>query len=321
MPVTRREFLVSSVAAAAAGVIVPCPIARLHARPQTPPAQQPAPLNPVFTPVRRNVGIYTCRGGTIAHLINAGGVVVVDSQYPDAAKLCLDGLRERTGGRPVYVLINTHHHADHTGGNVAFKPVTGQIVAHAKVPELQRIANAQAATPAEQAYATVTFDGAWNRAVGDETIKAAAFTPAHTGGDIVVHFEKANVVHVGDLVFNRLQAYVDRTPGGASAVHWITAVENILKTYPADAVYVFGHAAAKFQVTGTRADVVVMRDYLTALVAFVRAEIKAGKTRDQIVAIREVLKGFDDHGPLSARALTGTYDELAGTDLGALSMT
>jgi glyoxylase-like metal-dependent hydrolase (beta-lactamase superfamily II) len=142
-------------------------------------------------------------------------------------------------------------------------------------------------------------------------VHATFFGPAHTGGDAAVHFEKANIVHVADLVFNRLQAYVDH-PGGASAISWIAKLEKVASTYPADATYIFGHAAAKFQVTGTKADVLVMRDYLTALVDYVRGEIRAGRSRDAIIASTAVLKGFDDHGPLSARALTGTYDELAG---------
>jgi cyclase len=301
---TRRDFLASSAVAVAAGVIGRGSAARAW--------QQPPPINPVFTPVRRNVGVFTGRGGTIGYLISPAGVLVVDSQYPDAATLCLDGLRERSGGRSIDVLINTHHHADHTGGNVAFKAVTRRIVAQARVPDLQRQANAQATTPTDQVYADTTFPDAWETRVGDETVRAAYFGPAHTGGDAVVHFEQANVVHVGDLVFNRLQAYVDR-PGGASVVHWIAMVEQILNTYPADAVYVFGHASAKFQVTGGRGDLVVMRDYLTALVEYVRGEMKAGRSRDDVLASTAVLKGFEDYGALTTRALTGTYDELAAS--------
>ena len=319
MPLTRRDFLASSVAAGVAAAFGRQ--ATLRAWQQQPPA-----LNPVFTPIRGNVGFFTCRGGTIGYLINKTGVVVVDSQYPVSAPLCIEGLKERAGGRGVDVLINTHHHADHTGGNPQFKAVTKTIVAQARVPALQKEAAAQAVAqaaaqsartgtpappPAEQVDADATFERVWNKAVGDEVVHATYFAPAHTGGDIAVHFEKANVVHVGDLVWNRLQTFVDR-PGGASALQWIPVLEQIAKKYPADAVYVFGHAGAKFPVTGARAEVLMMRDYMTALVDHVRSDIKAGKSRDEIITSTAVLKGFEDFGPLTTRALTGTHDEVVG---------
>jgi glyoxylase-like metal-dependent hydrolase (beta-lactamase superfamily II) len=216
----------------------------------------------------------------------------------------------------VDVLVNTHHHADHTGGNPVFKPVTKTIVAQTRVPALQKQANDTATTPAEQVYADTTFDEVWNHAIGDELVHGRTFTPAHTGGDIVVYFEHANVVHVGDLVWNGLQTFVDR-PGGASAVNWIRMCEQIASTYPRDAIYLCGHAKAGkpgtpgLPVALAQADVLAMRDYVTALVDHVRHEMAAGKSRDEIVSSTAVLPGFDVRGPLTKRALEGTYDELA----------
>ena len=297
---TRRDFLVASAAAAGAAAF-----GRRIA------AQTPA-LTPVFSPVRRNVGIFTAHGGTIGYLVNSDGLVVVDSQYPDGARAFLDGFAPQRGGRTIDVLLNTHHHVDHTGGNPVFKPAVKTIVAQANVPGLQKIANDQAPTPSEQVYADATFDETWNRAIGDEVVHATTFTPAHTGGDSVVYFERANVVHVGDLVWGSLQCYVDRTPGGASATNWIAVTEQIAAKYPADATYAWGHSAARLPVTGTRADVLKMRDYLTALVDYVRAGIRAGKSRDEIINAKDVLPGFEDRGPLTTRALAGTHDELRG---------
>ncbi len=302
--VSRRDFLTTSALAMGAGAFS----RKIFA--QT-PQQTPPPLNPVYTPVRRNVSIFTAKGGTIAYLVNSGGILVVDSQYPDSGKAFIDGLNKETGNRPIDVLINTHHHGDHTGGNVAFKGVAKTIVAQANVPGLQKIANDQAPTPVEQVYADATFTEIWNHGIGDEMVRATKFTPAHTGGDAVVYFEKANVVQVGDLVWGAMQCYVDRTPGGASATNWIKVTEDITKKYPADAIYVWGHSQ-RVPVTGTKADVLKMRDYLTALVEYVRAGIKAGKSRDQIVNSKDVLPGADDRGPLTTRALAGTYDELIG---------
>ena len=303
---SRRGFLKVSGGAIALGSVLGPAASRAAGQQPT-----PAPLTPVFTPLRRNIGFFTARGGTIGYLVNPAGILVVDSQYPDSAKAFLDGLNRQTGGRQIDVLINTHHHADHTGGNPAFKPVTKAIVAQASVPGLQKTANDQAPTPAEQVYADTTFPERWSKTIGDETVHATKFTPAHTGGDAVVYFEQANIVHVGDLVWGALQCYVDRTPGGASALNWMTVTEQIARLYPTDATYIWGHSAANVPVTGTRADVLKMRDYLTALIEYVRTGMKDGKTRDQIINAKDVLPGFEDRGPLTPRALTGTYAELA----------
>ena len=56
---------------------------------------------------------------------------------------------------------------------------------------------------ADQVYASTLFAKEWKTEVGDEVIRATYFGPAHTNGDAIIHFEKANVVHMGDLVFNR----------------------------------------------------------------------------------------------------------------------
>jgi cyclase len=288
-------------------------------RAQTPasPLPQAPSWTPVFTPLRRNLGYFTGRGGTIGYLVNSGGVLVVDSQYPDSAKVFLDGLAERSNHRPVDVLINTHHHIDHTGGNPAFKGVTKTIVAQTRVPALQKQANDVATPPVDQVYADTTFDELWNHAIGDERVHARTFTPAHTGGDIVVHFERANIVHVGDLVWNGIQTFVDR-PGGASAVNWIPVCERIASTYPKDAIYLCGHAkpgkpgVPALPVVLAQADVLAMRDYLTALVEHVRHEIAAGQSREAIISSKDPLAGFEARGPLTPRALEGTYDELAG---------
>ena len=313
---TRRRFLSATGTIVAATSLDRSWPAFAQTTASTAPAQaaapaQPAPWTPVFTPVRRNIGYFTGRGGTIGYLINAGGVGVVDSQYLDSAKVFLAGLDDRSSHRPVDVLLNTHHHADHTGGNPVFKPVTKTIVAQTRVPALQKQANDVATAPIEQVYADSTFDEVWNHGIGDEMLHAKTFTPAHTGGDIVVYFEHANVVHVGDLVWNGLQTFVDR-PGGASAVNWIPMCEQIAAAYPKDAIYLCGHAKKDLPVALAQADVLAMRDYLTALVDHVRHEIAAGKSRDEIVSSTAVLPGFDVRGPLTKRALEGTYDELSG---------
>lgn len=268
----------------------------------------PAPVAPVFTPLRRNVGFFTGRGGTIGYLLADDAVVVVDSQFPDSAALCLAGINERSGGRPVDMLINTHHHGDHTGGNMAFKDATKRVVAHATAATHMRQPPGRPAPTAEQYYPTETFTDVWTATAGDEVLRARHYGRAHTGGDAVITFERANVVHMGDLMFNGRHPVVDR-PAGASLANWISVLERTVADHDADTVYIFGHAGGTQPVTGSRAELGTMRDYLTALLDHVAAERKAGRTREQAVAAEAPLRGFEAHGPLNATILGAAWDD------------
>jgi glyoxylase-like metal-dependent hydrolase (beta-lactamase superfamily II) len=140
-------------------------------------------------------------------------------------------------------------------------------------------------------------------------VQATFCGPAHTGGDSVIVFEKANIVHMGDLVFNRRLPVTDR-PGGCSLRGWIGALERIAKAHDAETRYIFGHARPGFETTGKRADLLYQRDFLSALLEHVRELFKKGRTRDEIVKATPTLKGFEEHGPLSERGLTAAFDEL-----------
>jgi glyoxylase-like metal-dependent hydrolase (beta-lactamase superfamily II) len=313
MSISRREFLAGSAIAAVAGALGRPGLAR--AWQAQAPAQTPAPPpTPVFTPIRRNVGTFTMRGGTIGYLIDPKAIVVVDSQYRDAARVCLDGLRERAPKQPVAFLINTHHHADHTDGNVVFKGVAKHVVAQTKAAEDMHNPPGNPAPTTEQLYPDTTFAQKWDGQAGDERIHARFYGHAHTSGDVVVTFERANVAHMGDLMFNQRHAIVDRA-AGASMKHWITAIDAAMHDHDKDTIYIFGHVgAANLPVSGDRAVMVQFRDYLGAVIDFVQAQVKAGRSRDEILAMRDPLKGFESFGRFpqtNARdPLTCAYEEV-----------
>lgn len=315
----RREFLVRSSLLASAGLVAR---SSLLAQPAA-PAAAPAPLTE-FRPLRRGVGLFTGRGGTIGWLTQPDALVVVDTQFPDTAALCLAGLPGR-GDRLVDVVLNTHHHSDHTGGNGIFKPAARTIVAQANVPGLMFAAAERAAKVekpgagptgpdvSKQTFPDATFSDVWRRDFGDEIVTAQYFGPAHTNGDAVITFEKANVVHVGDLCFNRLYPVIDRS-GGASIKGWIARLEEIVRTYPADAIYICGHGSRQFGVTAQRDELLVLRDYFTALLDYAGKGLAAGKSKAEIATL-ENMPGFPDfHTPRPNRLsqnLGVACDELA----------
>ena len=307
MHIDRRRFIVLS-----SGALAVSPLARAFAQAPAGAPQAPPPVTPAFTDVRRNVGIFTARGGTIGYLINKDGVIVVDTQYADTAKLCVDGLKQKAG-RGVDVVFNTHHHGDHTGGNGVFKADTKKIVAHAKVPELQKMVAASAPpTAAPPVFPDATFDKTWTEKAGDETITATYNGPGHTSGDSIVHFERAHVVHMGDLLFHERHPRVDRA-AGASIRNWVTILEKAAKDFPADAIYIAGHARDGVPPAVDRKAVLHFRDYLSAALAFTQKEIARGQAREAIAATAS-LPGFETYqggGVLTLKGvLEAAFDEL-----------
>jgi cyclase len=312
----RREFIRSSLLLSA-GIAVTRRIAA-----QGIPAPTPVTATE-FRPLRGDVGIFTGRGGTIGWLASKDALAVVDTQFPDTAIVCLRGI-PGIGGRTIDATINTHHHGDHTGGNGVFKPASRVLVAHENVPNLQfeaakraelSVRPAPSSLVVNQVYADTTFSDVWRRELGGEIVTAEYRGPAHTGGDAVIIFEKANVIHMGDLVFNRLYPSVDR-PGGASIRGWIKSLEDSAAAYPADAIYIFGHANPKFGVTGKRGDLLVMRDFLAAVLERVQGEIAAGHDKPTVIAV-ENLPGFPDYdSPMPNRLggiLGAAFDELTAS--------
>jgi glyoxylase-like metal-dependent hydrolase (beta-lactamase superfamily II) len=275
MTSNRREFLATSSLAVAAGMLDPM---RLFA--QQPAAAAP-PTVPMFANLRRNVGIFTARGGTMGWLVTPDAVLVVDSQFADTSQMFLDGMKSRTQ-RKFDVLLNSHHHPDHTGGNKVLRPSVTKIVSHANVPGLQRKQAAAAKSEDAQAYADETFTNDWKVSLGNEIVSAKYYGPGHTSGDVVISFERANVVHMGDLMSHQRHPRVDR-PSGASIRNWLKSLEDVTKDHNNDTIYIFGHSKVGAPVTGSRQDVLRLRDYFSAMLDTVQKGIAAGKSAEEII--------------------------------------
>jgi glyoxylase-like metal-dependent hydrolase (beta-lactamase superfamily II) len=208
------------------------------------------------------------------------------------------------------MLFNTHHHGDHTGGNKAYG--VSKIIAHANCLASHKKVTEGAKTVADQAYATRTFTDTWTEKFGDETIEGRYFGPGHTGGDAVFHFQRANVMHMGDLLFNRAHPNIDRAQG-ARIDNWITVLETVSKRAAADTIVIAGHAKDN-AVRNARAELMHFRNYLTAVLEHARAGVKAGQSKEEIQKLPQ-LKGFEDTVSLNERLTLGfvlgiAYDEV-----------
>ena len=269
----RRTFLASSSAALVAGAFHDWPLFA-QGRPSKPQTK--------FSELRSGTGIFTGRGGTIGWLVTDEGAVVSTASSPARPRHASTGIKSRSR-RGIHVLINTHHHGDHTAGNKIFRPAAKFIVAHANSAEWQRMVGASRRRPeAEQAYPDQTFPNVWQLKIGGEQVVATyyGFAPHQRRRRDRLRLA-ANVVHMGDLVFNRLHPFIDR-PAGASIANWITALDRVPREHSAETIYIFGHGKDGSGVTGSRADLARFRDYLTAVLDYTSRQIAAGKSREEI---------------------------------------
>jgi glyoxylase-like metal-dependent hydrolase (beta-lactamase superfamily II) len=235
--------------------------------------------------VAEGVYMLTGSGGNIGLSVGGSGTFVIDDQFAPLSDKILAAIRAITPD-PVRFVVNTHWHGDHTGGNENMGKAGALVIAHENVRRRMSAEHFSATfnrtTPAspEGALPVVTFTDVvtfhWN---GDE-IRVSHVAPAHTDGDSIVRFVKADVVHMGDLFFNGGYPFIDTSSGGrvdgviAAADQTLAAIGEKTRIIP-------GHGPL-----ATRADLQSYRDTLKLLrdrIAKLKAE---GKSRDEVVAAK-----------------------------------
>ena len=259
--------------------------------------------------VRRGVNVFTEKGGTIAYLNTSKGMVVVDSQFPEQSQHLIDELKKQSTN-PFKLLINTHHHGDHSSGNISFKGLVEHVVAHENSLTNQKNVAVKQKTEEKQLFPDITFSETWKQKVGKERMRAYYFGAGHTNGDAIIHFENANVAHLGDLLFNRRYPFVDRS-AGANVNNWIKVLDKTLSTFDNDTIFFFGHAFDPEKITGNKEDVKAFKDYLEKLLMFVGSEIKAGKSKEEVMKATSVPGVTEWKGDGIGRSLQATYEELS----------
>lgn len=222
-------------------------------------------------------------GGNITILDTTDGLLVTDAGLPTTADAVV-GKVKGVAAVPLKVLIDTHWHSDHTGGNVAFAKAGAEITAH--VNTLKRVSVKQHmvfmnrdidALPPE-GLPKNTFQEKSKMHFGGTVVEIAHHPPAHTDGDTTIFFPKANILVCGDLLFNGSYPFIDYSSGGLIE-GMIHASSQILKITDAQTRIVPGHGPM-----ATKADVQKFHDMLVAVNDSVSALIKQGKTLDEAVA-------------------------------------
>jgi glyoxylase-like metal-dependent hydrolase (beta-lactamase superfamily II) len=226
-------------------------------------------------------------------LMGAGGNMGL-SVGPDAAFLIDDEYAPLTpkikaavaavSDKPIKFVLNTHWHGDHTGGNKDMGEAGALIIAHENV--YKRMSTAQMdsmmkrSTPASPkgALPVVTFTDRVTFHLNGDTIHAIHVNPAHTDGDAVIHFVKANVLHMGDTYFTGMYPFIDASSGG-SLDGYVTVADQALRMIDDNTKVIPGHGALS-----NKRELKEFRDMLATVRDRIKQQISAGKTLDQVVA-------------------------------------
>jgi len=234
-------------------------------------------------------------GGNVLACAGPDGVLLVDSDYePMAAKL--QAAVAALGAGPARWVVNTHWHFDHVGGNAALAQAGATIVGHAnqraRMATGQRIAILEedvAPSPAA-ALAGLTFTDSLTFHLNGETVDLWHVPAAHTDGDVVVRFRRANVVHAGDVFFHTGYPFLDVSSGG-SIDGLIAAVEAILALADDGTRIVPGHGPL-----AAKADLAVYRDLLREFRDLVAREMAAGRDLAAILAAKPTARLDEKYG-------------------------
>jgi glyoxylase-like metal-dependent hydrolase (beta-lactamase superfamily II) len=265
-------------------------------------------------------------GGRVAVLYGADGIMMVDANNEEIHEKLLKAVRTLSNG-PIKILVNSHAHPDHTGGNAYMAQQGAVIMAQENLrDELLPNPNApprpagapapQAVDPAALPVVTYRYDPATKGKpaitihMDGETVDVIPMMPSHMGGDSIVRFEKANVIYIEDFYRNFGYPFADQGNGG-SINGMLEAIDLMEKMADDNTLLIPGHGTLVH-----KKDLLPYRAMLTDLMAKTKKMVDAGKSLDDVLAAN-LTKPYDkpDSGEDAAstkRFVTELYYESKG---------
>ncbi|PWF44674.1 MBL fold metallo-hydrolase [Massilia glaciei] len=224
-------------------------------------------------------------GGNLAVAFGPDAVFVVDDQYAPMTPKLKAAIAALTS-EPVKFVLNTHWHGDHTGGNENFGKAGATIVAHENVrkrmssDQLIAFFSKPVKASPKQALPVVTFGRDVTFHLNGDEIHVFHVPNGHTDGDAIVHFKNGNIMHLGDLFFNKSYPFIDISSGG-SVAGVIAAADQALALANEDTKIIPGHGPL-----AGRADLQAYRDLLRTVAAKLMAHKRDGRTLAEVVAAK-----------------------------------
>lgn len=326
-PVPRRLFLGLAMGAAASVPLLGVAAAargRLHRG------------DPTFfdwKPIGERARVAIGRGGNSVVLVSAGEALLVDCKTSPYGPILKRELNP--GDAKLAAVVNTHHHADHTGGNHVFVGAVPVIAQELAVPRVLtqtdryiatvkqavmdlsgekdkaamvaddfKALHARFAEFAPKDFApTENFKSQMQIKIGGLEVRLAHVGPGHTDNDLFVHVPELNIVHAGDLLFFGRHPYIDRE-GGADTAAWRRSLAAVIAVCDEKTTVIPGHG----EITGI-AGLRAQAEYFERVGGQVRAAIHDGKSRREVAAMKIV--GFDEYAGTQSLPLTlgAMFDE------------
>lgn len=245
-------------------------------------AQEPAPE---VTTTDLGNGLYMIegQGGNVGLSIGDDATIVIDDQYERMFEAIQGAIADLTDDDVDYV-INTHWHGDHTGGNAAMAETGAIIIAHDNIytrmsqDNYNELWDRTTPPSPEIARPKLTFSDNITMRMNGEVVKVMHMPGAHTDGDAVIFFDGANVVHMGDNLFNQRFPFIDVSSGG-SIDGMINVHETVLGMIDADTRIIPGHGPL-----ASRADLESHLAMLQDAKARVQAHIDQGDDMETTIA-------------------------------------
>ena len=238
--------------------------------------------------VTDNIYMLQGAGGNIGLSFGSDGIFIIDDQFAPLHEKLIAVIDELTKGKVSEsantFLLNTHFHFDHTGGNELLGKTGAVIMAHQNVRKRlsveMNIPFFKSTNPPvpEIGLPVITFEQDITLYLNGDSVNIIYVGPAHTDGDAIVHFSKADVIHGGDILFTSSYPFIDMDNGG-SVSGVIAAVEKILKLAGDKTKIIPGHGDLT-----DKAGLESYRKMLSTIFESVSAMVADGKTLEQIIA-------------------------------------
>lgn len=255
------------------------------------------------TKLADNLTLFQGPGGNVVLLNGKDGKLLVDTFTQlawDKFKVVLDEI----SSAPLKLAIDSHWHWDHTDNNANVHAAGATLIAHqntlkrlSETHDLDVIGLHFDPSP-DSALPKKTFKEEYQMDFGGEHIALGHFAPAHTDSDIYIHFQKSNVLHMGDVFFNGMYCYIDRGTNG-SISGMIAGTSKMLAMVDNETKIVPGHGPL-----GNKEDLRKFRDMMVVARGRVQKLKASGKSLDAAVAAKPLtdLDAVWGHGALNADA-------------------